>query len=225
MFAVGDGRLLIDEIQQGYGTSRLPTLTKILAVEGSLLSVQVHPGDETVRRVAEGEMSVEQDLEANPTVRITDFGRRPGEYPQLGFELVRLEAGLRRVTPVEVSLPGGGELAVLVACPSFVKARLRLPAGGRAPLRPSYGAYRVLHCLDGRARIKSAGAGQSLARGETAFVPGRLESGLAVSTESGCTLFDDAVPDLDVLRGYLADAGASPGAIDALLNPPRATGE
>ncbi|MCK4300713.1 MAG: hypothetical protein KAX80_14320, partial [Planctomycetes bacterium] len=88
MFAVGpDSALIIDEVQQGYGESLLPTLSKILLVQDDLLSVQVHPGDETVADAAQGRLEIKQDLQANPTVRVYDFGRRPGEYPELGFEL------------------------------------------------------------------------------------------------------------------------------------------
>jgi hypothetical protein len=225
MFAIGqDGRLVIDEIQQGYGTSLVPTLSKILMVQDSLLSVQVHPCDEMVSRVAAGELRVDQDLETNPTVRVYDFGRRPGEYPELGFELSDTNAGLRRVIPVEVDVADGVILEVTVACAQFVRNRLRLRAGAVCAVGPAYGSYRVLHCASGACRLE-AGAGQlRLVAAETAFVPAELESELRILAESESLVFDDAVPDLNVLNEFLGDSGASASDVAALLQPRRALG-
>jgi len=223
MFAVGqESALVIDEVQQGYGRSLLPTLSKILMVQGSLLSLQVHPCDETVRQAAAGELKLGHDLEANPTVRVTDFGRRPGEEPGLGLSLVRLDGGLRRVTPVEVALAGGARVGVLVACAHFVKSRLVLPPKAACELRPLHGSYRVLHCVRGSVRIEADRSSRRVSAGETAFVPGRLESGLRLRAETDCELLDDAVPDLAGLAEFLKEAGASLGQIEALLRPPRA---
>jgi len=223
MFAIGpDGRLVIDEIQQGYGTSLVPTLSKVLMVQDSLLSVQVHPCDETVSRVASGELRIDQDLEANPTVRVYDFGRRPGEYPELGFKLTDMGAGLRRVSPVEVNLADGAILEVTVACPQFVRIRLRLRAGAVCAVRPAYGSYRVLHCASGACRLESGSAQLPLAAAETAFVPAELEPELLIRAEGDSLIFDDAVPDLDVLNRFLGDSGVSPSDTAALLDPPRA---
>ncbi len=223
MFAVGPGsRLIIDEIQQGYGESRLPTLSKILGVQDNLLSVQVHPDDETVAAAAEGEIQIEQDLQANPTVRIYDFGRRPGEYPELGFRLVDPGAGLRFVPSVQVDVAEGHAVEVLVATPYFVKSRVRLAAGREGGLAPLYGGYRVLHCLKGEVGLRAGDAEMELARGETAFVPACLEEELRLSAASDCVVFDDALPRLEALTGFLGRRGAATGAIEALLAPPRA---
>ena len=223
MFAIGtDGRLVIDEIQQGYGTSLVPTLSKILMVQDSLLSVQVHPCDEMVSRIAAGELRVDQDLEANPTVRVYDFGRRPGEYPELGFELTDTSAGLRRVTPVEVDAGGGAVLEVMVACAQFVRSRLRLGGGAVCTVRPTYGSYRVLHCASGACRLEAGARQLRLAAAETAFVPGELEPELRIRAESECLIFDDAVPDLNALRTFLGESGRSQSDIAALLEPTRA---
>jgi mannose-6-phosphate isomerase-like protein (cupin superfamily) len=223
MFAVGeDSMLVIDEIQQGYGTSLLPTLSKVLLVQGNLLSLQVHPCDETVRRAVTGELKLGHDLEANPTVRVTDFGRRPGEEPALGFDLVRLDAGLRRVAPVEVALDGGARVAVVVACAQFVKSRLTLPAGAATELQPPHGSYRVLHCVHGSACVERGHKNWRIAAGETAFVPAELEAVVRLRAEGECELLDDAVPDLVRLPEFLEEAGASARQIDGLLRPPRA---
>jgi len=223
MFALGeDARLVIDEIQQGYGTSLLPTLSKILLVQDSILSVQVHPCDETVQRAAAGELDLGRDLEANPTVRVTDFGRRPGEEPELGFELTRLDAGLRRVTPLEAPLDGGGRLAVLVACRCFVRKRLSLPAGGEADLRPEHGSYRVLHCLRGAAVLSAGARERAIAAGETAFVPAELEAAVRVAARAECELLDDAVADMDALADFMVEKGVSQEQVQTLLAPPRA---
>lgn len=223
MFAIGDdSRLIIDEIQQGYGASRLPTLSKILMVQGSLLSVQVHPSDETMRQVAEGEKQIDQDLESNPTVRVYDFGRRPGEYPELGFELTDPSAGLKRVTPVDVQLDEGVELRVMVVCEYFVKIRLKMSAGKRMKWQPRFGSYRVIHCIAGDATLASGSQRCQLNRGETVFVPGALEEHLEVETTEGCELFDDAVPCVMGLRDFLLRHGATEDELESLFNPPRA---
>lgn len=221
MFAVGrESVLIMDEIQQGYGTALLPTLTKILMVQGNLLSVQVHPSDETVAAQAEGRLDIEQDLQANPTVRVYDFGRRPGEYPELGFKLVDPAACLRKVPSVTVQR-GAGEHEVLVADPHFAKARLRLPAGATCDLGAVHGSYHVLHCVSGSVSL-TAGDELDLARGETAFVPASVEEALSITAGPDCEVFDDTLPDIDALAAYLADSGAPQNEIRALLDPPPA---
>ncbi len=223
MFAVGPkSRLVLDEIQQGYGTSLLPTLSKILIVQDSLLSVQVHPCDETMRRIAGGEMHVHQDLEANPTVRVYDFGRRPGIYPELGFELADVRAGARLVTPVRVPLAGGGQMELLLACRHFARSRITLPDGRAVSLQPAYGSYRVLYVTDGAAELQAGEQSVLASAGQTCFVPGALEGELKITARGQCCLFDDSVPDLDVLHAFLAAAGASEAQWEALLDPPRA---
>jgi len=225
MFAAGpESRLVLDEIQQGYGTSRLPTLSKILMVQDSLLSVQVHPCDETVRRVAAGEAQFEQDLEANPTVRVYDFGRRPGIYPEFGFQLTDLGAGARRVTPLRLALPGGASRKVLVACRHFVKSSLTLLAGAEIGLRPPFGSYHVISVTEGSVRLEAGAQEVLLEAGEVAFVPGALEEELRLVARAGCRLFDDSVPDLTVLRRFAAEAGAGEREVASLLDPPRAPG-
>ncbi len=222
MFAVGpDSRLIIDELQQGYGDGLLPTLSKILMVQNDLLSVQVHPDDRTVADVAEGRLRIDQDLQANPTVRIYDFGRRPGEYPELGFRLVDPDAGLRRVSPVRVEVNGRHSVEVMVADPHFVRSRLCLRAGA-CDLGLRHGSYRTLHCLCGSAELRVPGGAMAMRRGETAFVPACFEAALRVETETGCALFDDALPDLAALTDFLEAHGAGSDRVEALLDPPRA---
>ncbi len=222
MFAVGpDSRLIIDELQQGYGDGLLPTLTKILMVQDDLLSVQVHPGDRTVADVAEGRLQIAQDLQANPTVRIYDFGRRPGEYPELGFRLVDPDVGLRRIAPVRVEVDGQHSVEVLVADPHFARSRLCLRAGA-CDLGPHHGSYRTLHCLCGSAKLTVPDGAMMLRRGETVFVPACFAGALRIETATGCALFDDALPDLAALRDFLESQGAGADQVDALLDPPRA---
>ena len=220
MFAVGPHSLLIiDEVQQGYGACRLPTLSKMLAVQSSLLSVQVHPSDETVAAQARGELEIDQDLSANPTVRISDFGRRPGEHPDLGFELTKVPSGLRLVRPVSVGLDGGAAIEFMVACPQFAKARLSIPAGVATALRPAHGSYHVLHCAAGAARALADGAERSIKAGETLFVPAELEASLRIAADADCLLYDDTVPDLQAVRELLVGSGATPADIAGLLDP------
>ncbi len=224
MFALGEGsRLIVDEIQQGYGSGLLPTLAKTLMVEDSLLSVQVHPDDETVRKTATGQMRIAQDLQTNPTVRVYDFGRRPGEYPELGFKLTDVSKGLRKVPPVEVMLPGC-TLKFLIACPQFVMSRLELPAGGKADSGslPVFDSYHVLHCTSGEAEVRSGKEKIRIAAGETAFVPGMLEPGMAISSRDGVQLLDHAVPAMDILRQWRCGHDVGESAFKALLDPPRA---
>lgn len=223
MFAIGpDSALIIDEVQQGYGESLLPTLSKILLVQDDLLSVQVHPDDATVAAAAEGRMEVDQDLQANPTVRVYDFGRRPGEYPELGFRLVDPEAGLRRVEPVSVEAGGGQLVEVIVADPHFVKSHISLSAAGACDLGPRYGSYRVLHCLEGAAELSAGSRVIDIRRGDTVFVPACLEDEARIRTEAGCAFFDDAFPDVTVLTAFLGRHGVAAGRIESLLSPPRA---
>jgi mannose-6-phosphate isomerase-like protein (cupin superfamily) len=223
MFAIGpQSRLIIDEIQEGYGESLLPTLSKILAVQNDLLSVQVHPDDEAVAAVATGQVKVDQDFQANPTVRIYDFGRRPGEKPELGFRLVDPGSGLRRVAPVAVPVLEGHTVELMVADTHFVKSRVKLWAAGAYDVRPRYGSYRVLHCVQGSAELAAGHRTMLMERGETVFVPACLEEELEISAESDCVFFDDALADLAVLSKFLGTHGIGADRIEALLSPPRA---
>ncbi|MHC5035286.1 MAG: hypothetical protein ACYTFZ_09640 [Planctomycetota bacterium] len=223
MFAAGkDSCLVIDEVQQGYGESPLPTLSKILMVQNDLLSIQVHPGDDTVAAMAEGRIEVDQDLQANPTVRVYDFGRRPGEYPELGFRLVDADAGLRRVEPIKVDVDEGQSIEIMLASPHFVKSRIRLRAAGTYDLGPRYGSYRVLHCLCDAGRLSAGGVTMAVQRGDTVFVPAHLEDELRITVDGDCALFDDAFPDVAALTTFLGTRGVEAARIEALLEPPRA---
>ncbi|MFW6189352.1 MAG: hypothetical protein ACOC7T_02875 [Planctomycetota bacterium] len=223
MFAVGpDSRLVIDELQQGYGEARLPTLSKILMVQDSLLSVQVHPDDETVADAAEGRLNVDQDLQANPTVRLYDFGRRPGEYPELGFRLVDPDVGLRMVTPIAVEVADGHEFEVVMAHARWLKTATRLAEGGLYELLPHFGSYHVLHLTEGEAELRTAGRALAVSRGETVFVPACLEDQVQVEALSDCTFFDDTFPAVTVLTRFLGTRGVNAGQLETLLNPPRA---
>jgi mannose-6-phosphate isomerase class I len=222
MFAIGrESVLIMDEIQQGYGEALLPTLTKILMVQDNLLSVQVHPGDTTVADQAQGDLDIEQNLEDNPTVRVYDFGRRPGEYPELGFKLVDPASGLRRVPPVTLDR-GQWSHEVLVADPHFMKARLTVPAGKSADLGPQHGSYHVLHCLEGAVTVHAGDDELALERGETVLVPACMEDGLELTAEEDAEVFDDALPQIRKLTDYLARHGASDADVEALLDPPPA---
>ncbi|MGD2174938.1 MAG: hypothetical protein PVJ27_06005 [Candidatus Brocadiaceae bacterium] len=223
MYAIGpDSALIIDELQQGYGEALLPTLSKILMVQDNLLSVQVHPGDQTVSDAAEGRVSAKQDLQANPTVRVYDFGRRPGEYPEMGFSLVDPGAGMRRVTPIQIEPGPGVSVEVMMADPHLVKSRLRFAADGGYGLQPPQGSYHVLHCLEGTAELQGGSRAMSVGRGETVFVPACLEGDLRVVAASDCVFFDDAFPAIPTLTAFLATNGAPTDAIELLLKPPRA---
>ncbi len=226
MFAIGvDSALIIDEIQQGYGEARLPTLSKILMVQNDLLSIQVHPGDIIVAEAAGGKLDIDQDLESNPTVRLYDFGRRPGEHPDLGFRLVNPGAGLRRAEPVKVVVADGHELEVMVADVHLLKARRFLAEGGTYRLEPVQGSYRALHWLDGTGRLLADGDELPMARGDTAFVPGCMEEELQVAAESDCALFEDTLPALAELSAFLGRLGVPADRLEALLSPPRILAE
>ena len=223
MFAIGpESKLIIDELQQGYGEALLPTLSKILMVQDNLLSVQVHPNDKTVADAAEGRLKIDQDLQADPTVRVYDFGRRPGERPELGFSLVDPDAGLRRAQPVRVQVAPGHSCEVILADQRWVKARTSLEGGRRCGLAPRYGSYRVLHFLDGEAEVLVDGRAMRARRGETVFVPACLEEQVQIEAQPACTFFDDAFPAVTALTRFLGTRGASADQIEALLSPPRA---
>jgi len=226
MYAIGEGsRLIVDELQQGYGESLLPTLSKILMVEDSLESMQVHPCDATVAAAVLGEIEVDQDLQVTPTVRISDFGRGRTENPELGFRLTDVSAGIRTVPAVEVRPSEAVIVRILVADSHLMKSRIRVSAGAAwsaAGGFPVYGCYHVLHCLRGAAKLSADGHSAELVAGQTAFVCGALEQQLVIDAPEGCELFDDTVPQLSVLRKFLDENGASAGEIEALLNPPRA---
>ncbi len=222
MFALGEGSyLVVDEIQQGYGAGLLPTLSKTLLVQDSLLSVQVHPDDETVRKASAGELVVKQDLQSKPTVRVYDFGRRPGEDPELGFNLTDPASGLRRVNQLDLSLEGG-RMTVIVACPQFIMSRLLIEAGGELDSLPVFGSYRVLHCTDGGVQVRAPGFGCDLTAGETAFVPAELESGLSLIACGESGVIDQAVPDLAALHRWCKEREIAAGDVEKLLHPPRA---
>lgn len=222
MYAVGDdSRLVIDELQQGYGESLLPTLSKILMVQDSVLSVQVHPCDDFVAASASGEVDVAQDLQLNPTVRIYDFGRGRDEDPELGFHLTDLEAGLRRVPTVEVRPAEGVELEMLVADREFLKAKLNLGPGIDWSYEPASGSFQVLHCTAGRVTLNGGDAEISLGPGETAFVPAVLEEGLRLQVEEPSTLLADCYPDLDKVEEFLREQGVPEEEMRAFFNPPK----
>ncbi len=223
MFAVGpDSKLIIDELQQGYGEALLPTLTKILMVQDNLLSVQVHPNDQTVADAAEGRLKIDQDLQANPTVRLYDFGRRPGERPELGFSLLDPRAGMRRAQPVSVQVGPGHVCEIILADARWVKARTSLGGGRTYDLAPCYGSYRVLHFLEGEAEVLVDGRSMTARRGETIFVPACLESQVRIEARAQCSFFDDAFPAVTVLTRFLGTRGVSADQIEGLLSPPRA---
>jgi len=223
MFAAGaDSVLVIDELQQGYGESLLPVLSKVLMVQNDILSVQVHPDDHTVSEAVAGRLEVGQDLLTNPTVRVYDFGRRPGEEPELGFTLVSPNAGLRLVSPVRVEPAPGHLVEAMVADLHFVRCRVSLRPGLERRLEPLYGSFRVLHCLAGSGSLSADGDRMALSAGETVFVPARLEDVVSVRAEEEMVFFDDALPDLSTLSGFLGGHGAAVDAVEALLKPPRA---
>ena len=222
MFAIGEeSHIIVDEIQQGYGESLLPTLSKMILVQNSLESVQVHPGDELVAKVAAGEVEIEQDFQANPTVRLYDFGRRPGELPELGLRLIDLNAGMRKVGAIAVETEDGLEVEFMVADSHLVKSRLRLAEGRSCAVAPHYGSYHVLHCLRGTARLCARDDCVSLSAGETALVPGAFEERLRMETDAGCELFDHTFPRLDVLRDFMSQHGVEPERLKSFLNPSR----
>jgi mannose-6-phosphate isomerase class I len=191
-------------------------------VQDNLLSVQVHPNDRTVAECASGRLKIGQNLQDNPTVRVYDFGRRPGEDPELGFRLLDPAAGLRLAAPVRVTVADGHEVEALMADPRLVKARARLKAGGLYRLAPVYGSYRVLHCLEGAAAVRTDERSMPLARGETIFVPACLEEQVRIEAATDCQLFDDAFPQVTALTRFLGTRGAGADRIEALLSPPRA---
>ncbi len=222
MFAVGhESYFVVDELQQGYGEALLPTLSKILMVQDDLLSVQVHPDDDTVARASSGELGVNQDLEANPTVRVYDFGRRPGEYPELGFRLVDPEAGLRRISPLELEMRRGLSIRVMMADSHLLKCRLSLEDGLTCGLPFPHGSYHVLHCLEGAAELQGGNRAMEVRRGETVFVPGCLEEELTITGDGDCAFFDDSFPNTPKLSAFLAAHGATVDQIESLLSPPR----
>lgn len=226
MFAIGrDSRLVIDELQQGYGESLLPTLSKILMVQDSVLSVQVHPCDDFVAAAASGSVDVGQDLQLNPTVRVYDFGRGRNEQPDLGFRLTDVSAGLRKVPTVRVEPAGGVTTEFLVANPHFLRTRIGLRQGTEWAPEPRCGGFLVLHCTEGRIGLRARASSMSLTPGETAFVPAALEDDLSLAGEKDSVVLADAYPDLDVVREYLTSRGTAEAEVDALFDPPRAAGD
>lgn len=223
MFALGEeGRLVIDELQEGYGESRLPTLTKTLMVQDDILSLQVHPCDETVARMASGEISIEQDLQLDPTVRVYDFGRGRNERPDLGFRFTDPDAGVRRCSPVQTGLEDGVRLTVLVVEDHLAKCRIDLAPGATCRPTPATGSYRVVNCLSGEVELTGPENELTLQRGETALVPGCVERDVSIEARRKSSVLDDCVPDTAVFRDFLSDCGTSGEAIEALFNPSRA---
>ena len=223
MFALGDeGRLVIDELQEGYGESRLPTLTKTLMVQDDILSLQVHPCDETVARMASGELSIEQDLQLDPTVRVYDFGRGRNERPELGFRLTQPDAGVRKCSPVQTELSDGVRLTVLVVEDHLAKCRVDLAPGASCSPTPATGSYRVLNCLSGEVALAGPENELILRRGETALVPGCAEKDVSIEARRNSSVLDDCVPDPKLFREFLSTRGVSGEEVDALFDPPRA---
>ena len=223
MFALGgDGRLVIDELQEGYGEGSLPTLTKTLMVQDDILSLQVHPCDETVARMVSGELSIEQDLQLDPTVRVYDFGRGRNERPDLGFRFTDPDAGVRRCSPVTTELPGGGTLTVLVVEKHLAKSRVDLPDGAECSPTPATGSYRVINCLSGEVALSGPENELVLERGETALVPGCVEDRVTIEARGEASVLDDCVPDGEIFRRFLSSRNVAAEAINTLFDPPRA---
>lgn len=221
MYAVGDdSRLVIDELQQGYGETLLPTLSKILMVQNSVLSVQVHPCDDFVASSATGEVDVAQDLQLNPTVRIYDFGRGRDEDPELGFHLTDLHAGLRRVPTVEVQPKEGVTVTMLVADEEFLKTQVDLQAGAEWAYGPTSGSFQVIHCTEGHIALRGGDAEVCLSPGETAFVPAVLEEDLRLLADETSRVLADSYSDLDKVTEFLGEQGVQGEEIQAFVNPP-----
>jgi mannose-6-phosphate isomerase class I len=128
------------------------------------------------------------------------------------------------VEPISVAVGDGQTVDVLVATPYFAKCRHTLAEPSDYGLGAIHGSYRTLHCRAGAALL---GAGTQVMRmeaGDTVFVPACREEEVRVEPDGDCVLFDDTLPDIPALTGFLGRNGAPADAIEALLSPARAAG-
>lgn len=219
MFAIGeDSHMIIDEIQQGYGDGLLPTLSKILLVENSVLSLQVHPSDREVAMNQRSQDPNVQDLSTNPTVRLYDFERDRTCDSDLAFSIARAGGGLTRPEPVSFVAPGGATVTALVVDPHFVKELVRIEPGAEYWPGPPMAVYRIVHCSEGRLHIETDHEALDIVQGQTVLLTADASSG-SITAPGGGTIIQDFCPDVAVYVEYLAGQVRAPSKIDKLVNP------
>lgn len=223
MFGIDEGSyMIIDEIQQGYGDGPLPTLSKILLVENSILSLQLHPSDDEVAQNQKSQDLDVQDLATNPTVRLYDFERDRETDFELGLKLARPGHGLSRPETVTFKLPGGAVVAVMVVDEHFVKERVTIPEKGEYTPTPRQDSYRILHCAAGDFTVHTDRGDCAVKHGQTVLLCANAESS-TVTTMRGTVIIHDFYPDLGSYVDFLKARGdALDGNLDKLLNPPPA---
>lgn len=191
--------VVIDEIQQGFGTNLLPTLSKILLVH-DILSLQVHPDDLLVQQ--EQDPFMKQQYLAEPTLRIADFGRGRSCHTTKALEVLlfgKITCSLTK--PLRRKIISGVERVHLVANRYFAKDLLTITKQAMIRLSTEQ-RYIIYHVLTGKVSFHYNQKHCNLEAGQTVFVPPHIHS-YAINAHEDTTLLGDYVPDLLQLKETL----------------------
>lgn len=199
--------VVIDEIQQGFGTNLLPTLSKILLVR-DILSLQVHPDDTIVQQ--EQDSNMRQQYIAEPTLRIADFGRGRPCHAGKALEVILFGKTTCSLTkPLRRKIANGVERIHLVANNFFAKDLIILANQRTLPLETEQ-RYAIYHVLAGNVSFhyntKQLTKKLELTPGQTVFVPAHLQS-YTIKAHTDAKLFCDYVPELLHLHEILRNEG------------------
>jgi mannose-6-phosphate isomerase class I len=196
--------VVIDELQQGFGSSLLPTLSKVLLVR-QVLSLQVHPDDHRVAH--ERRPDVARRFAIEPTIRVSDFGRGRDIQPELTPELIDFgNVSCSRTSPLVEELNNQASRTHLLANQQFAKDRYVILRGGVASVRPDSFSYRMLHVSKGSARVVSDRLSYDIRMGQTLLLPAWTPELLVIANEDTEFLVD-YVPDLRNKVAHLTKAG------------------
>jgi len=175
---------IIDEVQQGFGHNNLPTLTKILMVS-SLLSLQVHPSDKAVRK--EKNQDIKQQFLAEPTLRISDFGRKRKSHTEVAIKYIKFSKTTCIKVKPRIHRLAGMSLHQLIHTKYFSKDKIILKRGSINTLSHK-NHYYVYQILKGTIKIDN----HTLKKGAVFAVP---------ATTSSITI--EAVDSSTLLRDYV----------------------
>lgn len=207
IWPVDDAYCVIDEVQEGFGTSLLPTLSKALVIRDAL-SLQVHPHDHHVRQETRPDIAKLYNTE--PTIRVSDFGRGRPIQPELAVDLIDYgHVSCSRTAPLIEHVGDKAMLTHLLANKYFAKDRLQIAQAGSVTFSTNDKQYYVMHIIQGSVSICTQTGLFDARAGQTVAIPAYLGVYTIEAYESS-ELLVDFVPDLHELVNRLEDRGYSP---------------
>lgn len=201
-----DAYVALDEVQQGFGNNRLPTMTKVLLIK-TVMSLQVHPHDTHVQ--SETRPNVIKQYAVEPSIRVSDFGRGRDIQPELTPELIDYgHVTSSRTTPLEEHIAKGVLLTHLLIDKNCAKIKLEIAKGASAPFQTNGERYYIMNIIQGALRVITRSATHDLITGNTIAIPANLGSYTLTATEDA-EVFIDFIPDLQERISYLESKGFS----------------